>query len=235
MKPIIYFLLICGIACNAPLKNNKAASDSAGSQEDASQAASNNSSENASGGTANAGSAPAPGEESSNVTKGGNEAVSNLLRYKNYKYAIVSKGDGSGRTITIADTDTKIDSLKADSTTIHDVKGILQKSAIDDLDNDKNPEIYLFTYSDGTDHTGSVYGITYINNKAIRIFSGDVDNPELKGYRGRDSFYVQQKHIVRTYPVYGATDIDSKPSGGKRTIKYKLTKQGNSYMLREAK
>ncbi|SFO72080.1 hypothetical protein SAMN05428949_6331 [Chitinophaga sp. YR627] len=235
MKPIIYFLLICGIACNSPLKSKQEMSDSASSQENATQAASSNSSENASGGTANAGSAPAPGEESSNVTKGGNEAVSKTLRYKNYKYAIVSKGDGSGRTITIADTDTKIDSLKADSTTIHDVKGILQQTAIDDLDNDKNPEIYLFTYADGTEHTGSVYGITYINNKGVRIFSGDVDDPELKGYRGRDSFYVQQKHIVRTYPVYGESDPDGKPSGGKRTIKYKLTKQGNSYMLKEAK
>ena len=232
MRPIVYFMLICGIACNAPLKNKQEMSDSAGSQESATQAASANPSENASGGTANAGSAPAPGDKASG---GGNNAVSKTLRYNNYKYAIVSKGDGSGRSITIADTDTKIDSLKADSTTIHDVKGILQQAAIDDLDNDKNPEIYLFTYSDGTEHTGSVYGITYINNKGVRIFSGDVDDPELKGYRGRDSFYIQQKHIVRTYPVYGETDIDSKPTGGKRTVKYKLTKQGNGYMLKETK
>ncbi|ACU60810.1 hypothetical protein [Chitinophaga pinensis] len=235
MKPIIYFLLICGIACNSPLKSKQEMSDSSSSQEDATQAASSNSSENASGGTANAGSAPAPGEESSNVTKGGNDAVSTTLRFKHYKYAIVSKGDGSGRTITIADTDTKIDSLKADSTTIHDVKGILQQTAIDDLDNDKNPEIYLFTAAEGTERTGSVYGVTYINNKGVRIFSGDIDNVDQKGYRGRDSFYIQQKYVVRTYPLYGDTDIDSKPTGGKRTIKYKLTKQGNSYMLKEAK
>jgi hypothetical protein len=234
MRPIIYLLLIGGIACNAPLKNNEQ-SDSSSMQEDASKSASENPSQNASGGTVNAGSAQAPGEEESNVRKGGNEAVSKVLRFKDHKYAIVSKGDGTGRTIVIADTDTKIDSLKADSTTIHDVKGQLQQTAIEDLDNDKNPEIYLFTYAEGTERTGSVYGVTYLKGKAIRIFSGDIDNPDLKGYRGRDSFYVQQKRIVRSYPVYNEADTDGTPSGGKRVIKYTLTKQANGYMLKEAK
>ncbi|MBW8687827.1 hypothetical protein [Chitinophaga rhizophila] len=235
MRPIIYLLLIGGIACNSPMKNGQEMSDSNNTQEDATENAANSSSENASGGTANAGSGMAPGEENSNVTKGGNEPVSNLLRFKDHKYAIVSKGDGSGRSITIADTDTRIDSLKADSTTLHDVKGMLEKTAIEDLNNDKNPEIYMFTYSQGTERTGSVYGVTYENGKAIRIFSGDIDNPELKGYRGRDSFYIQKPHVVRSYPVYGETDTDATPSGGKRVIKYKLTKQANGYMLKEAK
>ncbi|QHS59301.1 hypothetical protein [Chitinophaga agri] len=235
MRPIIYFLLIGGMACNAPIKNDQGASDSSNLQEEATQSASANPSENASGGTVNAGSAPAPGEEESNVRKGGNEAVSRVLRFKDHKYAIVVKGDGAGRSITIADTDTKIDSLKADSTTLHDIKGSLQTTAIEDLNNDKNPEIYMFTYSEGTERTGSVYGVTYVNGKAIRIFSGDADNADLKGYRGRDSFYVQQQRIVRSYPVYGETDPDGIPSGGKRTIKYMLTKQSNGYMLKETK
>lgn len=235
MRPIIYFLLIGGMACNAPLNDKQGASDSSNMEEEASQSASANPSENASGGTVNAGSAPSAGEGGGNVTKGGNEPVSGLLRFKDHKYAIVVKGDGGGRSITIADTDTKIDSLKADSTTLHDIKGTLQTTAIEDLNNDKNPEIYLFTYGEGTERTGSVYGVTYVNGKAIRIFSGDVDNPDLKGYRGRDSFYIKQQRIVRTFPVYGATDPDGIPSGGKRTIKYMLTKQSNGYMLKETK
>lgn len=237
MKPIICFLLIFGIACNSPMKSKKEidADSSSIAQEDASQSAAANPSQNAAGGTANAGSATAPGEEESNVRKGGTEPISNMLRFKDHKYAIVSKGDGTGRSITIAATNLKGDSSKADSTVIRDVKGMLQKSAIEDLDNDKNPEIYLFTTSVGSQATGSVYGVTYINNKAFRIFSGDVENPDLKGYRGRDSFYIQQRQIVRTYPVYADADPESKPSGGKRTIKYALKKQANGYMLREAK
>lgn len=238
MRPIICFLLIFGIACNSPIKSKKDidADSSSSIQEDASQSASNNPSQNAAGGTANAGSAPAAGEEESNVRKGGTEPVSGVLRFKDHKYAIVSKGDGTGRSITIAATDLRGDSLKAaDSTVIRDVKGVLQKTAIEDLDNDKNPEIYLFTSSSGTDATGSVYGVTYINNKPFRIFSGDVDNPDKQGYRGRDSFYIQQRQIVRTYPVYSDADPDGKPSGGKRTVKYTLKKQPNGYILREAK
>jgi hypothetical protein len=237
MKRIIYFLLMGGIACNSPVKNNQETGmDSARSiQDDASKAAANNQSSQGTGGTANAGSAMAPGEEESNSRKGGNEAISNVLRFKDHKYAIVSKGDGSGRSIVIAATDVKKDSLKADSTTIHDVKGTLQRTAIEDLDKDRNPEIYLFTAAAGTEAAGSVYGVTYINQKPVRIFSGDIENPDQQGYRGRDSFYIQQQQIVRTYPVYGATDIDSKPTGGKRTIKYTLKKQGTSYMLKEVK
>jgi len=240
MKPIVYFLLICGIACNSPMKDNsQAAGDSSGTNtmDEATQAASSNSSQNASGGTANAGSGVAPGEEDANVVKGGNEPVSNMLRFKDRKYSIVTKGDGTGRTLVIASTDLKAkDTLRADSTVIHDVKGVLGKTTVEDLDNDKNPEIYLFTYGTGTEATGSVYGVTYIGGKAIRIFSNDVDNiSDLKGYRGRDSFYVQQREIVRSYPVYTETDPESKPSGGKKTIKYTLTKQGNSYRLKEAK
>lgn len=237
MRPIICFLLIFGIACNSPIKNKQEmAADSSGNmQEDASQSAANNHSQNASGGTANAGSAVAPGEEDANVVKGGTEPVSNTLRFKDHKYAIVSKGDGSGRTITIAATNLKGDSLKADSTVIRDVKGTLQKTVVEDLNNDRNPEIYLFTASGGTDATGSVYGVTYINNKPVRIFSGDFDDPDKEGYRGRDSFYIQQRQIVRVYPVYKEGDIDSKPSGGQRTVRYTLQKQANGFILRTAK
>ncbi|PWV46976.1 hypothetical protein [Chitinophaga sp. S165] len=237
MKPIICFLLIFGIACNSPMKSNKDidADSSSAIQEEASQSAAANPSENAAGGTANAGSAMAAGEEESNVRKGGTEPVSGTLRFKDHKYAIVSKGDGTGRSITIAASDLKGDSSKADSTVIRDVKGTLLKTSIEDLDNDKNPEIYLFTTSTGTDATGSVYGVTYINNKAFSILPGDVNAAAPKGYRGRDSFYIQQRQIVRSYPVYEDGDLDSKPSGGKRTIKYGLKKQANGYMLKEAK
>lgn len=237
MRPIICFLLIFGIACNSPMKSNKDidADSSSVIQEEASQSAAANPSENAAGGTANAGSAMAQGEGQSNVIKGGTEPVSSTLRFKDHKYGIVSKGDGTGRSITIAATDLKGDSSKADSTVIRDVKGMLQKTSIEDLDNDKNPEIYLFTASSGTEATGSVYGVTYINNKAFHIFPGDVDALDKKGYRGRDSFYIQQRRIVRTYPVYGDSDPDAKPSGGKRTVKYTLMKQANGYMLKEAK
>lgn len=237
MKPIICFLLIFGIACNSPMKSKKEldADSSSAIQEGASQSAAANPSENAAGGTANTGSAMAQGEEQSNVIKGGTAPVSRMLRFKDHKYAIVSKGDGTGRSITIADTNLKGDSSKADSTVIRDVTGILQKTSIEDLDNDKNPEIYLFTASSGTDATGSVYGVTYINNKAVRILSGDVAAADKKGYRGRDSFYIQQRQIVRTYPVYSANDPDGKPSEGKRTIRYALKKQPDGYMLKEAK
>lgn len=237
MRPIICFLLIFAIACNSPIKSKTdMVTDSARDiMEDASQNAAQNPSQGGVGGTANAGNAMAPGEEESNVRKGGMEPVAGSLRFKDHKFAVISKGDGTARSITIAATDLKGDSTRADSAVIRDVKGMLQTTSVQDLDNDRNPEIYLFTTADGTDAVGSIYGVTYINKKPVRIFSGDFDTPDLPGYRGRDSVYFQQQRLVRVYPVYQDGDLDTKPSGGKRTLKYALKKQADRYILREVK
>lgn len=233
MKPFIFLLLITGMACNSPMKNNEQSGVDS-SQDNGSAGLTNDPASSAAGGNANAGNPTQPGEEGSNVNKGANPGISKVIRYNNYKYAVVPKGDGTGRSVIVAATNLKGDTTKGDSTVIHDVKGSLHETVVTDLDRDKNPEVFIFTYSDGTEATGSVYGITYINRKPVRIFSGDIEKEELEGYRGRDSFYIKQPFLMRQYPVYAQTDPDGKPTGGKRTVKYSLTKGPNGYLMKES-
>lgn len=224
-------VLITGIACNAPISNDQQ-SDSTNADE-ATESADRNRSNNASGGTANAGSALSAGEVGNNAA--GSNMASQITRFEGHKYAVLSKGDGTGRSLVVAATNLKGDTSKADSTNIPDVKGVLQQTAVADLDKDGNPEVYCFTRSEGTEATGNVYALTFVNGRAVQIQQADMDLVNKKGYRGRDSFYVKQPYLLRTYPVYGSDDVNAGPSGGKQTVKYALKKDNGSYMLKEAK
>ena len=51
------------------------------------------------------------------------------------------------------------------------------------------------------------------------VVQGD---PNFKGYMGHDSFSIQGRRLVRTFPVYRATDTNVEPTGGTRRIVYML-------------
>jgi hypothetical protein len=162
--------------------------------------------------------------------------MSSTMIKGNYKFIVKVGGDGTGRTVSIGFADMRGDTTKpADSILIHDVKGKVVNSVVSDLDGDGNPEVFSFTRSDGTEAAGSVYGVAFVQKKGIRIFSGDVEKDSLEGYRGRDTFFVQQHYLVRKYPDYKAGDADSAPTGGMKTLKYALKQEGNRYVLKEAK
>jgi hypothetical protein len=141
-----------------------------------------------------------------------------------HRFTVLSEGDENLRSLKVATVDLKGDTTKADSTEIHDVKGFLKDVAVADLDKDGNPEVYCFTQSKGTELTGSVYGIAYLKGKAVTIQPGNIDQLNVEGYKGQDSFYVQAPYLMRTYPVYKEGDVDGAPSGGKKVTKYKLEK-----------
>ncbi|WP_343672151.1 hypothetical protein [Chitinophaga sp.] len=146
----------------------------------------------------------------------------------NYKFVVRVKGDGTERTITVASQDLRGDTTKpaADSTVIHDVKGKVTSTAVSDLDGDGNPEVFAFTKSDGTDAVGSVYGLTFIQHKPVRIFSGDVDNNDsIEAYKGNDTFYIRQPYVVRKF--LAGKDM--------KTVKYSLKQENQKYILKEAK
>ena len=152
---------------------------------------------------------------------------SGVMTKGNYKFIVKVNGDGTGRTIKIASQDLRGDTTKpmTDSTVLHDIKGKVTSTTVSDLDNDGNPEVFCFTKSEGTDAVGSVYGVTFIDHKPVRIFSGDVDNDSIPGYKGNDTFYVQQPYVVRKY--LGEKNM--------QTIKYALKKDNQKYILKENK
>ena len=176
--------------------------------------------------------APSASEQIANQSIEAREkAVTKTVVSGGHRYTVLTKGDENLRSLKVAVVDLKGDTTKADSIDIRDIKGFLKDVAVADLDRDGNPEVYCFTQSKGTEISGSVYGIAYLNGKAVTIQPGSIDNSTVEGYKGQDSFYVQAPYLMRTYPLYKEGDVDAAPSGGKKTIKYKLEK----YTLVESK
>ena len=215
MKAIQLLLLTVVFACNNPVKSpdQQAAESNTGkpsSEEIAAQA--------------------------QNFKEAEGMRMSSTMIKGNYKFIVKVGGDGTERKLAIGYADLKGDTTKpADSILIHDVKGKVVNSVVSDLDGDGNPEVFSFTRSDGTEATGSVYGVAFVQKKGVRIFSGDVEKDSLEGYRGRDTFFVQQHYLVRKYPDYKAGDHDGAPTGGMKTLKYALKQEGNRYVLKETK
>jgi hypothetical protein len=169
--------------------------------------------------------APSPSEQiASQAIEAREKSITRTVESGDKRFTVVTNGDENLRSLKVAVVNLKGDTTKADSTEIRDVKGFLTNVAVADLDKDGNQEVYCFTQSKGTEMAGSVYGIAYLNGKAITIQPGNIDQVSVEGYKGRDSFYVQAPYLMRTYPLYKQGDPDAVPSGGKKTVKYKLEK-----------
>jgi hypothetical protein len=164
--------------------------------------------------------APSPSEQIANAkNEAREEAVTKTAVLGEHKFTVLSKGDGTIRSLMVAAVNLKGDTTKADSTEIHDVKGFLKSVAVADLDKDGNPELYCFTQSKGTEMAGSVYALSFKNDKGTAITTDSLEKIDMKGYKGQDSFYVQPPYLVRTYPLYKEGEVNA---AGKQTTKYIL-------------
>jgi len=94
---------------------------------------------------------------------------------------------------------------------------------VEDLNSDGKPELLVYATSAGS---GS-----YCSVKAWTVSKGHtllpINMPELtgkwaKGYMGHDSFAVVETSLMRKFPIYRPGDSNAKPTGGIRTITYKL-------------
>lgn len=243
----LVFSLMMIFACNSPMKSKQEMNNGSDQQSDNGEAGGTAGGAAPLGGNAAVGAGGAGGQAAGTsggptpgVTGGGSSAVSPAMRDAGHKYSVTQKGDGGARTLIFAAMNLKTDTTRgiADSTYVKDVKGDLEKTQLIDANNDHNPDIICFTRSQGTqddEQAGSVYGVTYINNKGIPILPGEAEKSDLPGYRGRDSFYVQPPYIIRSYQSYKPGDPSGAPTGGKQTVKYTLEKRAGGYMLKQVK
>ena len=104
------------------------------------------------------------------------------------------------------------------------IDGEISKVHIADLNNDGKKEVYLFNTGSGSGSYGTVIG-WQVSGKQLDTISIDeeatVSDPM---YMGHDSFYSQTPYIIRNYPAYRESDANCCPSGGEKTVRYRLTK-----------
>jgi hypothetical protein len=100
---------------------------------------------------------------------------------------------------------------------------------ISDLDKNGFDELFIITRSVGTGSYGTIYGFSSNKDRSVSsIIIPEISQSDLaedaifNGYMGHDSIYVSNYRLFRKFPVYKDGDENCCPTGGDRTIQYKL-------------
>ncbi len=101
---------------------------------------------------------------------------------------------------------------------------------ITDLNEDGQPEVFVFDHSDD----GHFFGhITAFQLEPKATWS-EIPVEELpvdlrKGYRGNDQFRIEGRKVARTFPVYRE---NGKKTGKTQTVEYALARESTGFQLR---
>ncbi|HWB25359.1 MAG TPA: hypothetical protein VG738_07755 [Chitinophagaceae bacterium] len=106
------------------------------------------------------------------------------------------------------------------------VRGKVSKAAIDDLNNDGEPDLVICIYGGVNGDIGSVIGVSYMKAEktVVPIVFPDIySDPKIReGYKGHDTFSLVIGTLLRKFPIYLPGDAPDKPTGGIRTVQYNV-------------
>jgi hypothetical protein len=108
---------------------------------------------------------------------------------------------------------------------IYEDRDPISNVLIADLDSNGFDEIYIITTSAGTGSYGTVLGLASNKDKSLSM----INFPEIQegdrnfeGYMGHDTFRIEDRTLVRIFPIYKKGDINQNPTGRKRKLIYGL-------------
>lgn len=107
---------------------------------------------------------------------------------------------------------------------------------VNDLDKDGIDELYIATTSAGSGSYGKLIAVHISKDQRlgqIRMAEPVEGDEHFKGHMGKDRFAIDSinQFLLRTFPVYLENDVNAKPTGGERTIRYRLTRTGEEFQL----
>jgi hypothetical protein len=149
------------------------------------------------------------------------EPFTRELEWRGERFNVTATNAGSINELTI----TPPAALSAQKPIKREIEGRVAGAEIDDLDNNRRPEIYIYVNSAGSGGYGNV--IAYEVDKSGRRLRPVTFNPELtgkasNGYMGHDDFALVEGTLVRRFQLYRPGDTNAAPSGGMRQLQYKL-------------
>ncbi len=137
-------------------------------------------------------------------------------------YDILSWGRGLSDTGSFLILHT--DSLgKKYTTTAGDLNGAITDVYNTDMDVDGNPEILIQAKKKDTITYTTIYAYEFVDNKAQKLDFPKLSQSQKKGYRGEDSFYIEDGKFTREFPIYDGGGKDPKLTGAKRKLQYSLS------------
>ncbi len=144
------------------------------------------------------------------------------LSFKNTGFEITTTGKGSLQQLSIEPNGLQIDNSKI----IVEIEGTVVNAVTGDLNSDGFAEVLIYSVSAGSGSYGNVICYSVNNGKSISgvYFPNIADNPKAsKGYMGHDEFAIVDNSLVQRFQIYTEADVNSKPTGNIREVKYKLT------------
>jgi len=99
-----------------------------------------------------------------------------------------------------------------------DVDYLAEKAWLADISGDGRPELVIASSSVNSEARGALDVYQIEKNSLRRASLPKLDDSG--GYRGGDRFFLDERQIVRTFPVYRAGDAVNNPGGGSQTLKY---------------
>lgn len=157
------------------------------------------------------------------------EAFHKTLSLQGITFQVQARGKGSQQQLTITPRGAKRSFQPITQT----VDGRVVGAEVADLNSNSLPEIYVYVQSAGSGSYGELVAYTVINSDHLSpIYLQELSGAPAKGYMGHDKFQIVEGCLVRTFPIYKASDSNAKPTGGERQICYKLQKGEASWILR---
>lgn len=117
------------------------------------------------------------------------------------------------------------------NTTTGDLNGVITDVYNTDLDVDGNPEILIQVKRKDTVNFTTVYAFEFSDNKAQKLDFPKLTSSQKKGYRGGDSFYIEEGKFIREFPIYEGAGSNAKPTGQKRKLEYGLSR--NAFTVKQ--
>lgn len=107
-----------------------------------------------------------------------------------------------------------------------------------DLNNDGFEELYIITEVAGSGGYAGIIGVASNGDKSSSMITvPELTEEDMKagktfeGYQGHDKVYIENKQLVREFPIYKTGDNNATPTGGTRKVNYTLNKGETSWIL----
>lgn len=104
-----------------------------------------------------------------------------------------------------------------------------------DLDKNGFDEIYIVTMSSGSGSYGNIIAFASNRDKSLSMIyfpKAAKGDERFTGYMGHDHFQISDDTLIRSFPIYESSDNNSNPTGGTRTLAYRLFPGEASWQLK---
>ncbi|GAB2968340.1 hypothetical protein GCM10027048_43990 [Hymenobacter coalescens] len=143
------------------------------------------------------------------------------LQRGDYSFAVQTVGTGSQRQLIW-----RAERLGRELASMTDnLDGTVLDAVVTNLNNDEYPELLVFVADAGSGSYGRLLGYEFLSRGRRPLALPALEGAAAEGYLGHDSFRVDGRRIIRTFPIYRPDDPNSSPSGGTRTVEYEMPKK----------